>query len=176
MKLTDRKWQGFYIGGENGIFTLKASKSGIDKNKLVDSENKTIPYITRSDLENGYSLFISKKQNPKYKMDKGNVITIGLDTQTVFYQPHTFYTGQNIQVISNEKLNKYSSLFVCRLLKVQLKKFNWGGNGATLGRLEKTKILLPVAKDGQPDYQFMEDYIKEIMTSKRQAYVQFLKE
>lgn len=32
-----------------------------------------------------------------YKVDEGNVITIGLDTQTVFYQPASFYTGQNIQ-------------------------------------------------------------------------------
>ena len=36
-------------------------------------------------------------QSERYCMDNGNVITIGLDTQTVFYQPTSFYTGQNIQ-------------------------------------------------------------------------------
>ena len=39
-------------------------------------------------------------------------------------------------------------------------KFNWGGNGATLGRLRKLCVLLPATSDGDPDYAFMEKYMK----------------
>ena len=175
MNLTDREWREFFIGGKEGIFDLRASNSGIDKNKLVPCDISIIPYISRSELYNGISLFVGEIQNPKYAINKGNVITIGLDTQTVFYQPSKFYTGQNIQVISNCYLNKYNALFITRLLKIQLSKFNWGGNGATLGRLSKTKILLPVDKKNNPDYQFMEDYIKENIVKKRQEYIEYAK-
>ena len=174
MKLTDREWKEFFIGGKEGIFDLRASYSGIDKNKLLNGDSPVIPYITRSDINNGVSLFVDENQNHKYKVDYGNVITIGLDTQTVFYQSSLFYTGQNIQVLSNCYLNKYNALFIVRLLKMQLKKFSWGGNGATLGRLARTKILLP-SNNNFPDYQFMEDYIKEIMHKKRQEYIDYAK-
>ena len=90
--LTDKKWGAFYISDEkeNGIFKLRSSLSGIDKNKLLESDDKETPYITRSDFNNGVALFVGKEQSKKFKIDKGNVITIGLDTQTVFYQPHSF--------------------------------------------------------------------------------------
>lgn len=174
MQLSDREWKEFYIGGENGLFKLESTSSGIDKNKL-NPVSGDIPYITRTDNDNGIDLFINNKQTDKYKLDVKNVITIGLDTQTVFYQPHEFYTGQNIQVLSNDCLNKYNAKFICRLLKLQLKKFNWGGNGATLGRLKRTKIMLPVNGSGSPDYAFMEDYVKDQDNRKRQEYIAYIK-
>lgn len=50
--LEDVEWRDFFIGGEEGIFDIKSTKSGIDKNKL-NVEEGTIPYITRSDGDNG---------------------------------------------------------------------------------------------------------------------------
>lgn len=97
LKLTDVEWGEFFIGGSNGLFDITSTKSGIDKNKL-NNEVGFIPYITRTDMQNGINMFITDKQNNRYNIDEGNVITIGLDTQTVFYQPTAFYTGQNIQV------------------------------------------------------------------------------
>ena len=177
MKLSDRNWEAFYISNEkeNGIFKLRASMSGIDKNKLLDSKEPQIPYITRSDFNNGVSLFIGKEQKEKYQLDNGNVITIGLDTQTVFYQPHSFYTGQNIQVLYNENLNKYTAKFIIPLLKMQVSKLSWGGNGATLGRLKRMQLLLPVNDDHLPDYAFMEAFIKERETEKRKEYIDYCK-
>ena len=174
MQLTDREWKEFYIGGENGLFELKSTSSGVDKNKL-NSASGDIPYITRTDGSNGIDLFVNDKQNDKYKIDMNNVITIGLDTQTVFYQPHKFYTGQNIQVLSNAYLNQYNAKFICRLLKIQLKKYNWGGNGATLGRLKRAKIMLPVNKNSDPDYVFMDAYVKEQENRKKQEYIDYAK-
>lgn len=178
MKLMDREWKAFYISDEkdNGIFKLRASLSGIDKNKLVDCKDQSIPYITRSDFNNGVAMFVGKEQKAKYKIDDGNVITIGLDTQTVFYQPHSFYTGQNIQVLYNEYLNKYVAKFIIPLLKMQVSKLSWGGNGATLGRLKRMQLLLPVSDDGQPDYVFMEEFIKEREAVKRKQYLDYYNE
>ncbi len=148
-------WQDFSL---LDIFSLKATRSSIDKKNLTGIEGN-VPYITRTDKNNGIDSFIGCQ--PDYQTDKDGVITIGLDTQSVFYQQYEFYTGQNIQVLSNSNINLYVASYLIPLIKIQLKKFNWGGNGATLGRLKKLRIMLPVTPDGSPDFKFMEEYMRE---------------
>lgn len=164
--LSEKKWGVFTF--EN-IFSIFSTNSGIDKNKLISSKGN-IPYITRTDRNNGIDFYIGD-QISKYKIDKGNVITIGLDTQTVFFQTHEFYTGQNIQILSNNKLNYFNSHFLIPLIKRQMEKFSWGGNGATLTRLKRSKLMLPTNKNGQPDYDYMENYIKKIEYEKLTKYI-----
>ena len=138
LRLTDVEWGVFFIGGNDGIFDITSTGSGIDKNKLNDTEGR-VPYITRTDLQNGINLFVTKNQLPKYKIDEGNVLTIGLDTQTVFYQANPSFTGQNIQVLRRDALTENISMFIIPLINIQMERFNWGGNGATLSRLNGTK-------------------------------------
>ena len=52
LRLTDVEWGVFFIGGNDGIFDITSTGSGIDKNKLNDTEGR-VPYITRTDLQNG---------------------------------------------------------------------------------------------------------------------------
>ena len=95
-------------------------------------------------------------------MDEGNVITIGLDTQTVFYQPTSFYTGQNIQIIRNPKLDRYNAMFLIVAIKKLVAKFSWGSYGATLTRLRKSRIYLPATDEGEIDFAFMSSFMKNI--------------
>lgn len=172
LSLDSVEWGGFFIGGEIGVFEITSTSSGIDKNKLNQSEGN-VPYITRSEENNGIDLFVSDEQDSKYQKDTGGVITVGLDTQTVFYQPQGFYTGQNIQILRNKKLSKYSALFIIPSLKIQMEKFNWGGNGATLTRLKRSRIILPTDSKGNPNWQFMEDYIKQEMKLQSEKVVSY---
>lgn len=155
-KINDLKWERYELCK---LFQITSTKSSIDRNKLNGILGKW-PYITRTDMDNGMDSFIAEQ--PSYLKDEGNVITIGLDTQTVFYQHSSFYTGQNIQVLRSEHLNKYVALYIVPLIKKQMEKFNWGGNGATLGRLKKVCLLLPSVDENTPDYDFMEDYMKRV--------------
>lgn len=170
--LKEKEWKEFYISGENGLFSLESTSSGIDKNKL-NAFSGDIPYVTRTDKNNGIDMFVTGSQEDKYRIDCNNVISIGLDTQTVFYQPYMFLTGQNIQVLSNSSLNEYNAQFISTLLKIQLKKFNWGGNGATLSRLRRTKTLLPANAERSPDYAYMEQYVKNIMYTQLNKYLSY---
>lgn len=172
--LSELTWIEYDISGEKGLFKITSTSSSIDKNKLVITELGKIPYITRTELNNGINQFVENNQKVNYKIDEGNVITIGLDTQTVFYQAHRFFTGQNIQVLKHNQLNKINSLFIIPLLKIQMEKFNWGGNGATLGRLSRTKIMIP-STNNKPDYKYMEDYTKSIIDKKLEKYVAYTK-
>lgn len=153
--LNNCSWQAFEL---DKIFDIKATQSSIDKKNLVQGYGNT-PYVTRSDKENGIDAFVPDQ--PQYRIDEGNVITIGLDTQTVFYQEHQFYTGQNIQVLRQPNLNKYVAVFLIIPIKKLMLKFNWGGNGATLTRLKRSKIYLPATALGEPDWHFMESYMRQ---------------
>ena len=53
-------------------------------------------------------------------------------------------------------------------------KFNWGGNGATLTRMKTLDLLLPVNDSGEPDYEYMEQYAKNMMLRKYKQYMTFL--
>ena len=138
-------------------FSLMSTSSGINKNELVFRRKEEHPYITRTAFKNGLDMFIGKQEKP---LNHGNVITIGLDTQTVFYQPAPFYTGQNIQILSMINMTQNVALFMIPLIKKQLETLNWGGNGATLGRLKKKRILLPVQENGEINFDFMGQYIR----------------
>jgi hypothetical protein len=151
----EREWREFIL---SDIFDIQATNSGIDRNKLTGKSGQT-PYITRSNNKNGLDSLIGEQE--QYNLNVGNVITVGLDTQTVFYQPVDFYTGQNIQVLSNKRINRYSALFLVPRIKDLIEKFNWGGNGATLTRLKRSKILLPVDSNGKLDWKYMETRERE---------------
>lgn len=150
-------WKEFVFGEE---FSIQSTNSGIDKNKLNQKEG-VIPYITRSDLNNGMDMFVTE-QSSRYKVDEGNVITIGLDTQTVFYQPTSFYTGQNIQIIRHAKLDRYNAMFLIVAIKKLVEKFSWGSYGATLTRLRKSRVYLPATDKGEIDFDFMSAFMKDV--------------
>ena len=156
LKLTDREWREFVFGD---LFSISSTSSGIDKKRLTGILGNN-PYITRSENNNGVDSFIDRQAG--FIMDEANVITIGLDTQTVFYQTVPFYTGQNIQVVRHPRLNKYNALFVIRAIKILVQKFSWGSYGATLTRLRRGKLFLPVDANDLPDWEFMEAYMKQV--------------
>ncbi|WP_053115698.1 restriction endonuclease subunit S [Winslowiella iniecta] len=124
--------------------TMKASSASYDKSKLVHAGKGRYPFVSRTRENNGIDgICVRQAKEP----EPGNAITIGLDTQTVAYQPVAFYTSQNIQVLRHECMNADNGLILLALINQQMGKFSWGGNGATLGRLAKTRIMVPVMTD-----------------------------
>lgn len=122
--------------------TMSASKAWFDKSKLTTVGDAVYPFVSRTSRRNGIEGFFPEQ--PSKAPEPGNAITLGLDTQTLGYQPVPFYTGQNIQVLRHPELDEATALVLMALIGAQMGKFSWGGNGATLGRLRKTHILVPV--------------------------------
>lgn len=165
--LKEKKWAEFILPD---IFSIQSTSSSIDKIKLNHGSG-AYPYITRTERNNGIDSFV--REQKKYQIDVGNCITIGLDTQTAFYQPAAFYTGQNIQILRNENLNPHTAKFLLPLLKNLLTIFDWGSSGATLTRLRRSKILLPLDDSGKPDWVYMEQYAKRETARQLKAYLEY---
>lgn len=172
--LNEKEWNKFRAFGDSGLFKIATTNSSIDGIRVIDGDIKDVPYVTRTDSNNGIARFVSDK-NLSYGSDGAGCITVGLDTQTAFWQPHLFVTGQNIQVITGCQLNRWLAQFLIPLFKSQMKaKFNWGGNGATLGRMKRIELMLPVDEKGTPDYDYMEQYAKNMMLRKYEQYLAFI--
>ena len=153
-----KEWRRFDVFGKDGFLNIATTDSSIDKIRLKDGDQKRVPYITRSESANGIAQFVSEK-NYEFGSDEPGCITVGLDTQTAFYQPHKFVTGQNIQIVTGDSLNEDTAHFYITVLKNQMDaKFNWGGNGATLSRMKRLEAMLPVTEEGELDYNYIAKY------------------
>lgn len=139
------------------IFEIKNLKS-IDKNKLKQ-EIGNIPYVSQTKLNNGILNYVC--DHGIAKLNFGNCISIGTDTQVVRYQENNFYSSEKIIGIRNNYLNKYIGYFIFPILEQILqKKFSYG-HKASMQRISEVKIKLPSTPDGNPDWEFMESYIRE---------------
>ena len=64
--------------------------------------------------------------------------------------------------ISHNRLNKYSGLFVQQIFKNSIDSCGFGyGKGLTGTRFKSRKIVIPVNSAGEPDWDFMEAYMRQ---------------
>ncbi|AIT62226.1 hypothetical protein CDOO_03835 [Corynebacterium doosanense CAU 212 = DSM 45436] len=138
---------------------VRSSKAWYDKIQLELIGVPQYPFVSRSGAGNSIVGFVPRQGKPP---ERGNVISLGLDTQTLGYQPVDFYTSQNVQILEHQQLNVDNAFVLMTAIKQQLGKFSWGGNGATLKRLKATHIMVPVittpAGETVPDWEGMTTY------------------
>ncbi len=118
-----------------------------------------IPFVGRSSSNNALQCYVEAPEN---YLTKGNCITIGMvGTFKAFWQPETFVASQNILVLRNKKLNKYSALYICSVLNLTVKeKFSYN-RPIQKNKFIKEIIKLP-EKNNMPDFDYMENHIKKI--------------
>lgn len=156
LSLRDRNWLPFSIGK---LFTVSRP---IARSK-DDYEEGDIPFIASGSTDNG----VAKYCKPKAEeiLDSSGCITVSPVDGSCFYQPVSFLGrgggGSSIMLLRNEAINCYNGIFIARMLNQTLgSKYTYGrmGNAKTIIR---EQVLLPINESGSPDWQFMEDYIRE---------------
>ncbi len=150
------EWRTFKI---SEIFYVKKGKNLIPEN-IINGKIK-INYLSRSTSNNG--IIEKKKIDPiqcnKY-MFKGNCLSIGGETASVYYQDDFFLTGNNIHLLYNDQLNKYNGLFIKTILEKEERKYTYG-RSFNLKNINNTFIKLP-SKDSNPDWKYMEEYMQSL--------------
>lgn len=163
INLTSEKRKDFNLWWKEWIFEITLGRpihnSNIDE-ELIWSWNNSIPYVTRT-TNNNWVEFLVNWDEFKDSVNKWVCITIGAEWFKAFYQKWSFINWNKVNILRNKSINKYNALFICGLLNRELnKKFNYW-RWATKDRLKQLKIKLP-AIDWQPDWAFMENYIKAL--------------
>lgn len=160
------KWKVFYI---NEIFSISAGK----RLTKADMDNGQIPFIGATDSNNGITNWIA---TPNSSFDK-NVLGVNYNGSVVenFYHPYGCIFSDDVKRLHLREHadNKYILLFFKTVILQQKVKYTYGYkfNGQ---RMERQKILLPVNEEGRPDYEFMDQYGKQIMLQKYQQYLNYI--
>lgn len=167
LELNTKDWKWFRIGD---YFDKPYKATAYNAIELITcpKENKdSIAYITRTDANNGCKDYVINEGFTD--IESGNAITIGDTTATIYYQENDFICGDHMVVLRSSLLNKYVGLFITSLLNKERFRYNYG-RAFNKGILSDTKLKLPATKNAQgeyePDWQWMEDYIKSLPYSR----------
>ncbi len=142
------------------FFTVELSKGDI---KLEEMDEGTIPLVSSGEANNGIVGNIDSKGDGKAEIFPANRVTIDM-FGNAFYQNEPFYAVSHGRVnILNPKfeLTRSIGLFICTVIKQEQYKYSYGRTVYS-GVAENMDIVLPVDSNGNPDWQFMEDYIKSL--------------
>lgn len=151
-----KKWKSFTI---DNLFNVMGSKT-TPKRDLQEIGNGSYPYITTSSVNNGVEGFYD------FYTEEGNVLVIDSAVKGVCsYQAQRFTASDHVEkLIPKFELNPYIAMFFITLINLEGYRYSYGRKFNQI-RIKETEIILPVDKNNEPDYEFMENYIKSLQYS-----------
>ncbi|MFH1956447.1 MAG: restriction endonuclease subunit S [Patescibacteria group bacterium] len=154
--ISKQKW--FLI---NDLFDVSGTKT-TPKRKLEETGKGNYPYITTQSTNNGVEGFYD------FYTEKGNVMVVDSAVAGFCsYQEQNFSASDHVEKLTPKgfELNKYTGLFLQAIINKEQFRYSYGKK-FNQEKIKNTKIKLPVDKNGNPDWKFMEDYIKSLPYSK----------
>lgn len=164
--LGEKEWKPVRLSTIMDSFNSKAYHA-----ETLEFDNGDFPYVTRTAKDNGLYGFVVLKDdmltNPQ------NVISFGAETAEFFYQPYSTITGNKMYYMTNDSMNEFIGLFIEMCLRHSIKDCFSYANGAIPERVMRKNVMLPVTDSGEPDYEYMEQYAKNMMLRKYRQYMTF---
>jgi restriction endonuclease S subunit len=128
--------------------------------KTDDHISGQMPYVSSSAMDNGVDNFVSNNQGVRIF---NNCITIANSGSVgaSFYHPYYFVASDHVTSLANNQFNKYIYLFVATIASRLSEKYSFNREIKD-SRLQREKMMLPVNDNDEPDYEFMEEYMRNI--------------
>lgn len=159
MKLDIDSWIEFRLGDLFAeMYKAEAHVKG-DLECFNAPTEKTIRFISRTEMNNGCDCYVLN--NEITGIEEGNAIAIGDTTATCFYQSDRFVCGDHMVICRADWLNLYTALFLISILKQEKYKYSYG-RAFKMDLISNTIIKLTSTPDNEPDWNYMEQYIKSI--------------
>ena len=154
-------WKSFLI---SDLFTVLKGSRLTKKDKIDGSIN----FVSTSISNNGV---INKIGNSEH-IHPGNTMVVVYDghaTGRAYYQDEPYWASDSVNVLYPKfRLNKYIGLYLVPIFEKVGEKFvytdKWNQE-----KMIKTEIYLPITSTGEPDWQYMEDYMKHILVDAEQV-------
>lgn len=165
--LEEKEWDEFVL---DDIFTVGAGKRLETRNKTEG----TRPFIGATDNGNGVTGFVGNDNTSK----DSNVLGVNYNGAPciAFYHPYECIFTDDVKRLhlKNQKDNKFVLLFFTSIFAMQRVKYSYGYKFKEK-RMHRQKLMLPVTDTGKPDYEYMEQYAKNMMLKKYEQYLAFIK-
>lgn len=165
--LNDKMWRAFNV---KKIFTEILRGKRLKKSDHIIGET---PYVSSTMMCNGIDDFIGNNNGRKFNncLTVANSGSVGAS----FYHQYEFIGSDHITTFKNDNYNKYVYLFLTTIVSRIGDKYSFNRE-INDSRISNEKILLPVNDKLEPDYEYMEQYIKNIMYNQYNKYLDFLNE
>lgn len=157
-KIDTSSWKEFEI---SELFDVQTTKS-TDKLMFNFVDDGKYDFVGRTALNNGVQ---GKLNNLGYDANPAKTFSVVNVGQTCcLYREREWYASQNIFIL----YPKYEDLITHRFFittcinKILAAKYQDAYTYPSLAELKKIKVLLPAKAINEPDWQFMENYIKEL--------------
>lgn len=172
IKIDISEWKDFKLGyliddqtGEKtgtGLFAIINSTAyhGKDVEK-TDFENPYgLNYVTRSKFNNGLKYKVLHKDT--YTINPSGTISFGAENANFFYQDTPYITGNKMYYIDTSSLSEFACKFLKSILEATFTAKYSFSDGMIPKRIYDENIKLPVDDAGNPDWDYMEKYMKNI--------------
>ena len=152
LDLNSQLWKWFRL---DELFNLR-------KGKRLTKANMTkgnVPFVGAISSNNGHREHVGQKP-----IHSGGTITVNYNGSVAesFYQASPFWASDDVNVLYPKfAMNQYIALFFVTVIRMEKYRFNYGRKWHK-DRMSKSNIKLPIDTSGNPDWQFMEDYIKSL--------------
>ena len=164
--LADRHWSEFTL---EEIFTISPGKRLETRNKKPGKR----PFIGATDNGNGITGFVA---NDNASRDN-NVLGVNYNGAPciAFYHPYECLFTDDVKRLhlKGHEDNELILLFLATIITQQKSKYGYGYK-FNEQRMLRQVILLPVTDSGEPDYEYMERYARNMMIRKYRQYLDYL--
>lgn len=158
IQLDVHKWKMYSV--VSLFYRLEKCKCSNATEMLEDGTE--IAYIGAKKSENGIMRYVKREED---LVSKGNCIVFIGDGQGsvgyCLYQPNDFIGSTTLIAGYMENLNPYIAQFLVTVLDMERYRYSFGRK-YNKNAIINSKIKLPADSDGNPDWQFMENYIKSL--------------
>lgn len=166
LKISDREWKDFFI--EN-VATINSGRDIYDAERVPGDT----PYVSSSSVNNGICHFVS---NTNETIEAGCIsVNRNGSVGYAFFHEYEALFSNDCRKLRPKIQNKYVSIFLATQITAQRGKYSYGYKMGT-GRLKRQKIMLPIDDCGEPDYAFMEEFIREREQQLVQKYIAYIGE
>ena len=138
------------------IFTKIQRGKRLTKGNQIEGN---IPYVSSTATNNGVDNFISNEVNVR-KFDNCLTLANSGSVGSCFYQQFEFIASDHVTALQNKNFSKEVYLFLSSVIKRLEEKYSFNRE-INDTRISRETVILPVDSAGSPNWQFMEDYIKQ---------------
>lgn len=163
-KIDTSGWKEFVFGDLFTFASIKQAKSQLLIPTVDDSRDvSAIPYVVQSRFNNMVSRYVDRQWLIEHNEPPvaGNCLVLGVTLNACSYQAEEFGASQVITARA-DGLNPTNGLFISSVIGKFIERFDYKEKPG----LEKYKALLirlPATSSGEPDWDYMERYMSEVM-------------
>ena len=155
-----KKWKNFKLISDDVCISFKRGTRLVELDRIPGQ----YPLVTAGETDLGVKMFISNDEQTRFK----EKITIDMFCNS-FCHIDEFCCDDNIITLTlteDTTINPYIAIFLNTVIEQDKYRYQYGRQ-YRMKHLKKHEIKLPVKKNGKPDWEFMENYIKSLPYSDR---------